>query len=73
MPECLTYRPPIHPSATKAERHCRLVLEDDSLPEQIRGVVLEGMVNLLEHHTRAKLAPRQADAMQLHKMLVMHK
>jgi hypothetical protein len=56
----------------EAEKWCRLVLEDNQLPMNIRGVVLEGLVHLLMVHTTMGLEDRKDDAYELHQALVMN-
>ena len=55
----------------EAESWCRRVLHDDDLPNEIRGVVLEGLVLVLEKHVLQGLDDRAEDAMKIHKELVM--
>ena len=69
---------PISPTATrvlevddKAEVYCRRVLEDPTLPLQIKGVVLEGLTYVLEQQSVMGLASREAEAMALHQEMVM--
>ena len=66
---------PIAPHAVRdvaadaeAERWCRQVLDDPALPLEIRGVVMEGLVHLLEVHTSRGIADRQADAYAMHQV-----
>jgi hypothetical protein len=55
----------------EAERWCRLVLEDENLPLNIRGVVMEGLVHMLMKQISQGLSDRKNDAYELHQSLVM--
>eukprot|EP00613_Pedinella_sp_CCMP2098_P007904 CAMPEP_0171676680 /NCGR_PEP_ID=MMETSP0990-20121206/54589_1 /TAXON_ID=483369 /ORGANISM="non described non described, Strain CCMP2098" /LENGTH=175 /DNA_ID=CAMNT_0012262927 /DNA_START=70 /DNA_END=597 /DNA_ORIENTATION=+ len=54
----------------EAERWCRLVMDDNDLPQNIRGVVMEGLTHLLMKHIDQGLADRKNDAYELHQSLV---
>lgn len=56
---------------SEAEVWCRLVLEDQNLPPNIRGVVMEGLVHLLMKHVDQGIGDRKDDAYELHQSLVM--
>lgn len=56
---------------SEAEKHCLLVLDDQDLPLNIRGVVLEGMSHMYMKHEQQGLQDRGVDAHALNTKLVM--